>query len=210
MSYPAHAGYPVRCGSSVRSPMSLEYWIARSSRAMTGGRVTTQLHDPAARGARVVLESFAQENEGVGNAGCPLHPQPVCIGSKHTVVTAGTPEHPAFPHAMVLTAYVVLSPATNSSCHRHRRIKVLPNPVGPTKTSADLTPATGARTTRFCRTRPVFAKRLRRAVHLRRNFSENGSSIVRLRAANRSRGSTRPAIAMRPTLPRPPHPTPRP
>jgi hypothetical protein len=33
---------------------------------------------------------------------------------------------------MVLTAYFVLSPATNSSCHRHRRIKVLSDPVGPT------------------------------------------------------------------------------
>ncbi len=31
---------------------------------------------------------------------------------------------------MVLTAYSELSPATNSSCHRRRRIKVLPNPVG--------------------------------------------------------------------------------
>jgi hypothetical protein len=30
--------------------------------------------------------------EGAGKAGCPLHPQPVCIGSKHTVVTTGTPE----------------------------------------------------------------------------------------------------------------------
>ena len=38
--------------------------------------------------------------------------------------------HPAFPHAMVLTAYNALSPATNSSCHRHWRIKVLPGPVG--------------------------------------------------------------------------------
>jgi hypothetical protein len=31
---------------------------------------------------------------------------------------------------MVLTAYIVLSPATNSSCHRHQRIKVLSDPVG--------------------------------------------------------------------------------
>jgi len=38
------------------------------------------------------------------------------------------------------------------------------------KTSANLTPATGARTTRLCRTQPVFAKGLRRA----RSFSENG------------------------------------
>jgi hypothetical protein len=50
------------------------------------------------------------------------------------------------------TAYSALSPATNSSCHRRRRIKGFANPVGPAKTSADLTPATGARTTRFCRT----------------------------------------------------------
>src|SRR5260370_15637009 len=45
-------------------------------------------------------------------------------------------------------------------CSPRRRIRlvtvvsglaVLPNPVGLTKSSADLTPATGARTTRFCR-----------------------------------------------------------
>src|SRR5258708_30401305 len=44
-------------------------------------------------------------------------------------------------------------------------LAVLSRPVGLTKTSADLTPATGARTTRFCRTQPpVFAKRLNRAL----------------------------------------------
>ena len=48
---------------------------------------------------------------------------------EHTsVVTTGPPEHPAFPHAMVLTAYSVLSPATNSSCHRHPRINGLSAP----------------------------------------------------------------------------------
>ena len=30
--------------------------------------------------------------EGTGKAGCPKHPQPVCIGSKHTVVTTVAPE----------------------------------------------------------------------------------------------------------------------
>jgi hypothetical protein len=29
--------------------------------------------------------------------------------------------HPAFPHAMVLTAYFVLSPVIGLSCHRHQR-----------------------------------------------------------------------------------------
>src|SRR6202011_1593696 len=33
--------------------------------------------------------------------------------------------HPAFPHAMVLTAYFVLSPVTGPSCHRHLRIKAV-------------------------------------------------------------------------------------
>ena len=66
-----------------------------------------------------------RKSEGAGNAGCPKHPQPVCIGSKHTVVTTGTPESSGIPCAMVLTTYTVLSPATNSSCHRRQRISGL-------------------------------------------------------------------------------------
>jgi len=31
------------------------------------------------------------KKEGAGNAGRAWHPQPVCNGSKHTVVTTGTP-----------------------------------------------------------------------------------------------------------------------
>src|SRR6267143_1775889 len=68
--------------------------------------------------------------EGVGNAGCPLHPQPrvhlVLVES--TRATTSTPERPAFPHAMVLTAYVVLSPVTGLVCHRRQRIEVLSKP----------------------------------------------------------------------------------
>src|ERR1700687_3785618 len=85
--------------------------------------------------------SFAPQ--GVGNPGCQLHPQPRAQSVvKHTsVVTTGPPEHPAFPHAMVLTAYFVLSPVIGLVCHRRLRIKVCPRPVGLAKTSADLTPA---------------------------------------------------------------------
>src|SRR5882762_5842872 len=75
----------------------------------------------------------------------------VCSVESTRVVTTVAPEHPAFPHAMVLTAYVVLSPATNSSCHRRQRIKGFAGPGWADETSADLTPATGARTTQFCR-----------------------------------------------------------
>jgi hypothetical protein len=74
------------------------------------------------------------KTEGVGNAGCPLHPQPrvQCVGSTRV---SSPRSHRNTRHSrtrVVLTAYFVLSPATNSSCHRHRRIKVLSNPVGPT------------------------------------------------------------------------------
>jgi hypothetical protein len=43
----------------------------------------TQIRIPAARYARVVRQSSAPKYEGVGNAGCPLHPQPRVECSKH-------------------------------------------------------------------------------------------------------------------------------
>jgi len=66
------------------------------------------------------VHKFSAPKEGVGNAGCPLHPQPRVRSVESTrVFTTVAPEHPAFPHAMVLTAYVVLSPVTGLFCHRH-------------------------------------------------------------------------------------------
>jgi hypothetical protein len=113
----------------------------------------THLRIPAARFARA-LQIVSPRNEGAGNAGCLLHPRSRVQNShkesahEHT----GTVGAVRRPCAMVLRLM---------SCSPRRRIRfatvvgglmVLPNPVGPTKTSADLTPATGARTTRFCRT----------------------------------------------------------
>src|SRR5260370_3230716 len=69
---------------------------------------------PHPRGAmRPSRAWISRPTEGVGNAGCPMHPQPrVRNETKHT---SNSPrvhrDHPAFPHAMVLTAYFVLSPA---------------------------------------------------------------------------------------------------
>jgi hypothetical protein len=41
---------------------------------------------------------------------------------KHTsIVTTVTPESPGIPRAMVLTAYIVLSPVIGLSCHRRLR-----------------------------------------------------------------------------------------
>jgi hypothetical protein len=97
-------------------------------------------------------------------------------------------EHPGIPCAMVLR----LMPRSP-----RRRIRlvtvvgelaVLRKPGWAFKTSADLTPATGARTTRFCRTQQC------------------RSSVA---PAVRSRTEARPATTTtRPTLPRPPHPVP--
>src|SRR6266436_6567867 len=84
------------------------------------------------------------------------------------------------------------------SCSPRRRIRLVTvagglkaqsNPVEPDFASASLTPATGARTTRLHRTQ---------------------KAPIILHAADRSRGSSRPAIAVaRLTLSRPPHPAPR-
>jgi hypothetical protein len=139
--------------------------------------------------------SFAPR--GRGECRVPAHPQPVCIGSKHTVVTTSTPKHPAFPHAMVLTAYAALSSATNSSCHRHRRIDGMPKPGWADDAFADLTPATGARTTRFCRTRPPAPKASTGLVPVRRSFSEGGFSAVRLHAVDSSQAFRQPALPLR-------------
>ena len=52
------------------------------------------------------------------------HPRPVCIGRKHTVVTTGGAGSSGLPCAMVLTAYIVLSPGTGLSCPRRSQILI--------------------------------------------------------------------------------------
>jgi hypothetical protein len=71
--------------------------------------------------------SFAPlRTEGAGNAGCALHPrsrvQKCALWRTRAYRAAETLRHPL---RNGFTAYSALSPATNSSCHRHRRIKVL-------------------------------------------------------------------------------------
>jgi hypothetical protein len=91
--------------------------------------------------------------EGAGNAGCLLHPRLACnMCREHAHEHTGTVGASRHSPRNGFTAYAALSPATNSSCHRHRRINGFAAPGWARKTSADLTPATGARTTRFCRT----------------------------------------------------------
>src|SRR6266478_5432874 len=104
------------------------------------------------RDAPELCKNLRLETEGAGNAGCPMHPQPRVRSVESTRVS-----HHRFTGIARrslrngFTAYFVLSPATNSSCHRHRRIRGSSNPVELDFASASLTPATGARTTRLHR-----------------------------------------------------------
>src|SRR4030081_3204891 len=78
---------------------------------------------------------------------------------------------------MVLTAYFVLSPATNSSCHRHQRIKVCLSPVGPTRLRQ-------LDTSNGCQDHTALL---------------SAAIVVRLRAVDRSRAFRQPALPSRHT-----------
>ena len=131
--------------------------------------------------------SFAAE--GVGNAGCPPHPQPrVRNKTKHTsivtTVTAGFTRHSRT--RMVLTAYFVLSPVTGLVCHRHQADMAQSARSGG-HASADLTPASG------------------RQDH---TTSPSATSICRPPARRSLTGNPPCHHLARPTPPRPPHPAP--
>jgi len=114
----------------------------------------------------------------------------VCKGRKHTsVVTTVAPEHPAFPHAMVLTVSFVLSPVIGLVCHRHPADMVLSAPGRADMPPLDLTPAS------------------RRQDH---TTSPSAATSLVNAPSDRSRENPPCHHFARPTLPRPPHPAPRP
>jgi hypothetical protein len=83
--------------------------------------------------------------EGVGNAGCPLHPRfrVHFVLVERTRVTTSTPESPGIPARNGFTAYVVLSPVTGLFCHRRFADIVLSLPGWADRTPQNLTPASG-------------------------------------------------------------------
>ena len=100
----------------------------------------------------ILHEHCPSRKEGAGNAGCTLHPRSrvqLCRESAHE--QTGSAE--AIRHSLRngLTAYAVISPATNSSCHRRCRLDGGYDPVGSYQPPT-AAPATGVGTTRFCRT----------------------------------------------------------
>jgi hypothetical protein len=93
------------------------------------------------------------KTEGAGKTGCALHPRSRVQNAHkktHTSIQVQRRQS-GLPCAMVLRLMSCSPRRRIRSCHRHRRIKGLVAPGRARKTSADLTPATGARTTRFCR-----------------------------------------------------------
>jgi hypothetical protein len=137
----------------------------------------TYLRDPAARCARVLPGFTLEKREGAGNAGCALHPRSRvqdAQGNAHTSIQVQR-RHPASPARWLYGLCralpgdeFVLSPSSAD-------LSGSSTPVGFELATADLAPATGVRTTRFCRT-------------LKRRSS--------CAPVNRSRGSTRPATAI--------------
>ena len=134
-------------------------------------------------------ESFAQEEEGAGNAGCALHPRshvPNCAKETHMSIQV---QSEALRHSPRngFTAYIALSPATNSSCHRHRRIKGLVAPGWADENLRRLDTSNG------CQDHAVLP------------YASASSSCAR----DIAHGTNPPcAIGLTPTLPRPPHPVP--
>ena len=101
---------------------------------------------PAAQRARGIDKTSAPK-EGVGNAGCPVHPQPrVRIGSEdaHEYSQRSHRKSPGIPARNGFTAYVELSPAIGLFCHRRLR-KLLPANLTPASRRQDHTILPSAR-----------------------------------------------------------------
>ena len=150
-----------------------------------------------------------KKSEGAGNAGCPRHPRPVCIGSKHTVVTTGTPEHPAFSCAMVLTVSFVLFPATNSFLSPSLNGLTATSPGWAGFASAQLGISNGCQNHT---TSPYAATSTNASTSHVLPAEVLGKALKRRSSARRVIAHGKPALRppCTPTLPRPPHPIPRP
>jgi hypothetical protein len=150
----------------------------RSIRGTHPSSPKTQLRNLAARGARVVHLSLAPF-EGVGNAGCPMHPRSRVhlVAVERTRVTTSTPESPGIPARNGFNGLLRALPGDRAFLPPlPRGLKVLSGPVEPNEPPQDLTPAS------------------RRQDH---TTSPSASSAVVLRAANRSRRAIRPALRNR-------------
>ena len=92
-----------------RSEESMDCFVASAPR--NDAAIVSHTTSPSRRDAPESIHLFPPK-EGVGNAGCPLHPQPRVhlVVVERTRVTTSTPESPDVPARNGLTAYNALSP----------------------------------------------------------------------------------------------------
>jgi len=163
--------YGLLRGACHRARIRATRWLA-----MTANRNSRRTFTPSRRNAPEPLINLPPK-EGVGNAGCPLHPRPRVhlVVVERTRVTTSTPESPDVPARNGFNGFLRALPGDRallppSPCG----LKVLSSPVEPNEPPQDLTPAS------------------RRQDH---TTSPSASSAVVLHAANRSRRAIRPALA---------------
>jgi hypothetical protein len=152
--------------------------------------------------------------EGVGNAGCPVHPQPrtrILVVSMRTSIHSEVTGIIRHSPRNGFTAYNELSPVIGFLATVISGLRFCPSPVGPEKTSADLTPAPRRQDHTLLPYAARLCQRLRRTRYRSDKLWRRRKAPFVLRAGNRSRMINPPCDPVaRPTLPRPPHPAPRP
>jgi hypothetical protein len=156
----------------------------------------------ATRCVRGVRRTFRPE--GVGNAGCPMHPQPrVRMVSKdaHEYSQRRHRKSPGIPARNGFNGVLRDLPGDRAFLPPSPRgLKVLSGPVEPNAASAELDASVEASGPHDLTVRgPPFAQAARRAWYQsRRSLGEGEYSVVVLRGGDRSRGSIRPAILFTP------------
>jgi hypothetical protein len=99
----------------------------------------------AARSARALLEIFRPfQTEGVGNAGCPMHPQPrmrILVVNMHASIHSEPPESPGIPARNGLRLMSRSPRRDQLSCHRRPVDRRPVRPVELNQPPRDLTPA---------------------------------------------------------------------
>ena len=119
-------------------------WIASSlallAMTLIGSRIRLRPRD--AKRPSCAFISRPKRAWGTPGARCTRGLVCTFVVVERTRVTTSTPQHPAFPHAMVLTVSFVLS-VTGLVCHRRLRTCVASAPGRADTTSATLTPASG-------------------------------------------------------------------
>jgi len=98
------------------------YWMPRLKRGMTVREYGSAFSRRDA--SEFCTNIVPQKSEGVGNAGCPMHPQPrvrILVVSMHTSIHSEPPESPGIPARNGFNGFLRALPGDRLSCHRRQR-----------------------------------------------------------------------------------------